>query len=57
MTSTVTNKVAPGGGWNTVAALASMPPEDAVILDNWFPGTTGVTKPMPGGIVTLPGGA
>lgn len=44
MTSEVANKVAPGGGWNTVAALANMPPEDAIILDNWFPGTTGVTS-------------
>lgn len=26
------------GGWNTRDALAAMPPLDAVILDNWFPG-------------------
>jgi len=29
---------APVGGWNTRDALAEMPPLDAVILDNWFPG-------------------
>lgn len=28
----------PVGGWNTRDALADMPPEDAVILDNIFPG-------------------
>lgn len=31
---------APVGGWNTRDALDSMPPTDAVVLDNWFP-TTG----------------
>lgn len=29
----------PVGGWDTREALADMPPENAVILDNWFPGT------------------
>jgi len=29
----------PVGGWDTRNALADMPPENAVILDNWFPGT------------------
>lgn len=28
----------PTGGWNTRDTLANMPPEDAVLLDNWFPG-------------------
>jgi len=28
----------PVGGWNARDALAAMPPEDAVVLDNWFPG-------------------
>lgn len=30
--------VPPVGGWNTRDALAAMPPEDAVVLDNLFPG-------------------
>lgn len=34
---------APVGGWNTLNALPDMPPEDAVILDNWFPNTNGVS--------------
>ena len=29
----------PIGGWNRRDALDIMPPEDAVTLDNWFPGT------------------
>lgn len=41
------NLVAPVGGWNTQDALADMPPEDAVILDNWFP-TTDKVKIRPG---------
>src|SRR5258708_2888780 len=28
----------PVGGWNVRDALAAMPPEDAIVLDNWFPG-------------------
>lgn len=28
----------PVGGWNARDALDAMPPEDAVVLDNWFPG-------------------
>lgn len=31
---------APVGGWNARDALAQMPPTDAVILENWFPGTS-----------------
>lgn len=31
---------APVGGWNARDPLASMPPTDAVILENWFPQTT-----------------
>ena len=27
----------PVGGWNAHDALASMPPQDAVVLNNWFP--------------------
>lgn len=34
---------APVGGWDTRNALADMPPENAVILDNWFPETDKVT--------------
>jgi len=34
---------APIGGWNERDALDDMPPEDAVILDNWFPGFGKVT--------------
>lgn len=33
----------PIGGWNTRDALNSMPPTDAVLLDNWFPTTGKVT--------------
>lgn len=29
---------APVGGWNTRDSLDDMAPEDAVLLDNWFPG-------------------
>lgn len=29
---------APVGGWNTRDAVDDMPPEDAIVLDNWFPG-------------------
>jgi hypothetical protein len=35
--SRATSLPAPVGGWNTLDALADMPPEDAVVLDNWFP--------------------
>lgn len=34
---------APTGGWDTRNALADMPVENAVVLDNWFPGTDRVT--------------
>ena len=30
----------PVGGWNARDALASMKPADAVVLENWFPGTS-----------------
>jgi hypothetical protein len=33
----------PIGGWDTRNALADMPMENAVILDNWFPSTDRVT--------------
>lgn len=33
---------APVGGWNARDSIASMKPEDAVICDNWFPGTSDV---------------
>lgn len=33
---------APTGGLNARDALSMMPPEDAVIMDNWFPGTTAI---------------
>ncbi len=31
---------APVGGWNARDSLAAMSPQDAVILNNWFPATT-----------------
>jgi len=34
---------APTGGWDTRNALADMPVENAIIMDNWFPGTEKVT--------------
>jgi hypothetical protein len=33
---------APLGGWNTISALANMPEIDAVVLENYFPGTASV---------------
>lgn len=33
----------PTGGWNVRDALDAMPPEDAVLLDNWFPALGEVT--------------
>ncbi len=33
---------APVGGWDAVSALADMPEDRAVVLDNWFPTTTDV---------------
>ena len=33
----------PVGGWDTRNALADMPSENAIILDNWFPSTDRVT--------------
>lgn len=35
--SHVKSYAAPVGGWNARDALASMRPEDAVVLNNWFP--------------------
>ncbi len=35
--SRATSLPPPVGGWNTLDALADMPTEDAVTLDNWFP--------------------
>ena len=37
---TVKTFTAPIGGWNAQDALAMMPPQDAVALDNWFPRTS-----------------
>ncbi len=34
---------APVGGWDTRSAIAEMPEKNAVIMDNWFPGTDRVT--------------
>ena len=31
---------APVGGWNARDSLAAMSPQDAVVLQNWFPATT-----------------
>lgn len=33
---------APRGGWNVRDSIADMAPTDAVILDNWIPGPTGL---------------
>jgi len=33
----------PYGGWDAKNALVDMPPENAIILDNWFPSTDKVT--------------
>lgn len=40
--SKTTSIPAPIGGWNTVSAVADMPPTDAVLLDNMFPQTSDV---------------
>ena len=40
--SVVHSVPAPLGGWNARDALANMDSEDAVSLENWFPGTTNV---------------
>jgi hypothetical protein len=32
----------PVGGWNAVSSLSEMKPNDAVVLDNWFPSTEDV---------------
>lgn len=37
-----TSMPAPVGGWNKRDSIAAMPPSDAVIMDNFFPETTGV---------------
>ncbi|MBM3346849.1 MAG: hypothetical protein FJY55_10195 [Betaproteobacteria bacterium] len=39
-TTTVASIPAPVGGWNARDALASMKPQDAVDLENWFPQTS-----------------
>lgn len=66
-----TTLMPPVGGWDARSALADMPPENAVILDNWFPGTDRITlrrgsvvhvDDLPGRVETLleyvrPGGA
>jgi len=44
----------PVGGLNTLDAVANMPPTDAVILDNYFPGTADV--PLRNGYQTWGGG-
>lgn len=35
-TSATLTVTAPVGGWNVVSSLATMPPSDAVVIDNWF---------------------
>jgi hypothetical protein len=40
--SRTTSIQAPVGGWNAASALADMPKQDAVLLDNWFPSATEV---------------
>ena len=34
---------APVGGWNAREALSAMAPNEAILLDNWFPDTSGVS--------------
>ena len=41
-TSTVASLPAPVGGWNTADGLSTMPPTDAVLMDNFIPEETGV---------------
>jgi len=36
-TGIVVSAPAPTGGWDAISPLAKMPPENAVILDNWIP--------------------
>jgi hypothetical protein len=43
MPSTTKSVAAPTAGWDTREALADMPEDRAVILDNWFPSTDKVT--------------
>lgn len=40
--SSVVSLPAPVGGWNARDSIANMDPKDAVMLENWFPGTTSV---------------
>lgn len=40
--STGSSIPAPVGGWDAVSALADMPEDRAVVLENWFPSTTDV---------------
>lgn len=39
-TAEVRSVPAPLGGWNARDPLANMAPDDAIALDNWFPGTS-----------------
>lgn len=41
--STVAPMPPPYGGLNSISPLAAMPPQDAIVLDNYFPGPGGVT--------------
>lgn len=43
MPATSTALQSPIGGWDTREALADMPVENAIIMDNFFPGTSKVT--------------
>ena len=40
--STGTSIPAPTGGWDAVSAIADMPEDRALVLENWFPSTTDV---------------
>lgn len=40
--ATGTSIEAPVGGWDAVSSLDDMPPDRAVVLDNWFPTTSDV---------------
>ncbi len=41
-TATVVGLPAPVGGWNTADGLSTMPPLDAVVMDNFTPEENGV---------------
>lgn len=53
-TTTIRELPAPSGGWNAVGNIASMPPTDALVMDNLFPGVNTVQLRL-GSITTSTG--